>query len=189
MTNDRSAKRNPGRKFYHHAFKARFLREAIDSIYAQKDVEDFEILVMDDCADNSVADVVTGYDDARIRYIKSATQLGGLVGMDYGVRLSRGHYIKFLNDDDMLAENCVVRLRSALEQPGVILATSRRKLIDDSGNALQDRLFNLMPVREDARLLGKDVLEFFRVFPINFIGEPSTIMVRRRDLLGAYPPI
>lgn len=169
------------------AFKARFLREAIDSIYAQQDVEGFEILVMDDCADNSVADVVAGYDDARIRYIKSATQLGGLVGMDYGVRLSRGRYIKFLNDDDVLAENCVVRLRSALEQPGVILATSRRKLIDDSGNALQDRLFNLMPVREDARLLGKDVLEFFRVFPINFIGEPSTIMVRRRDLLGAYP--
>lgn len=169
------------------AFKATFLQEAIDSIYAQRDVDSFEILVMDDCPDASVAIVVKGYDDARIRYVKSSTQLGGLVGLDYGVQLSRGRYIKFLNDDDVLAENCVVRLQLALEQSGIVLASSRRKLIDETGEGLNDRLFNLMPVGDDARLLGRDVLEFLRVFPINFIGEPSTIMARRSDLLGAYP--
>lgn len=169
------------------AFKATFVREAIDSIFAQRELDSFEILVMDDCADKSIAEAIADYADPRIRYVKSATQLGGLVGMDYGVRLSKGEYIKFLNDDDVLVENCVLRLREALDQPGVVLASSRRKLIDEFGKELSDRLFNLVPFDQDSRLLGKDVLEFLRVFPINFIGEPSTFMARRSDLIGAYP--
>src|SRR5690554_4053881 len=169
------------------AFKATFLRQAIDSVYAQNGVEDFEILLMDDCPDASVSDVVESYKDPRIRYVKSPAQLGGLVALDRGVRLSRGRYIKFLNDDDVLAENCVVLLQAALDQKDVALASSRRKLIDENGEELQDRLFNLVPVSEDAQLLGRDVLEFLRVFPINFIGEPSTIMARRAGLIGVYP--
>ncbi|KEF31683.1 O-antigen biosynthesis protein [Marinobacter nitratireducens] len=171
------------------AFKDHYLEAAIDSVFAQCGVSSFEILVLDDSPSKAVHDVVGKYDASIIRYIRSDHQLGGQLGLDYGVRLARGQYIKFLNDDDILEEGCTSRLIAALEVSGAKLATSKRHLIDDEGAFLKEHLFSLCPFDRDVLVKGRDLLEFLRVFPLNFIGEPSTVLARRRDLLGKFPHI
>lgn len=54
--------------------------------------------------------------------------------------LATGHYVKFLNDDDLLHPECVAPMVAVFEALGsrISLVASRRVLIDAAGNALPD---------------------------------------------------
>ena len=49
------------------AYKARFFREAIDSILAQT-YKDFELIIVNDASPEDLDSIVNSYDDSRIRY-------------------------------------------------------------------------------------------------------------------------
>lgn len=172
------------------AFKSQFLKEALDSILSQTNIDDFEVLIMDDSPDSAVKLIVDEYPNDQFRYIRSPFQLGGIVGLDRGVELCRGKYVKFLNDDDYLAPLCTIKLISAMESnPNVTIATSKRTLIDQNGRVLPDVLFSVDPFGQDVRVKGDDLVEFIRYYPLNFIGEPSTVLARSSDLKGAFPQL
>ncbi|MFN8371931.1 MAG: NAD-dependent epimerase/dehydratase family protein [Anaerolineae bacterium] len=62
---------------------------------------DFEVILVDNCDDDSTLEVVTGFNDARLRYIRT----GGLSMPDNwetGVRAATGEYLTMVQDKQLL---------------------------------------------------------------------------------------
>lgn len=80
------------------------LPRAVRSVLAQ-DYSDFEIIILDDCSSDDTPDVVRGFGDPRIRYIRNEVNQGSKHGDRAHVRrtiyeLMKGRYFACLCDDD-----------------------------------------------------------------------------------------
>ena len=74
---------------------------AIDSVLAQS-LESWELLVVDDASPDDTGEVVGGYDDPRIRYVRLSQNVGEQSGPNnVGVYLAAAPRIAFLNQDDL----------------------------------------------------------------------------------------
>lgn len=169
------------------AYKSAWFEEALCSALAQ-DHSNFEVIVSDDCATDEIKAIVEKWQKITtvpLRYIHNKPALGELLNYEQCVEMAEGKYLKYLFDDDLLEPGCVSALVAAIEKsPTIRIATSRRNRIDVQGNRLVDSNANATPVKADAVLNGNDVIRFQRKDIVNFIGEPSTVLFYREDLLA-----
>ncbi len=81
--------------------RAHSLPRALDSVYAQEGFgEGFEIevIVVDDASSDATPEVILGY--PRLRHVRLSERRGAAAAYNAGLRVSRGGYISFLDDDD-----------------------------------------------------------------------------------------
>ncbi len=78
--------------------RAHFLEKAIQSVLAQT-FTDFELIVLDNSSSDDTAEVVAGFKDPRIVYVKHPP-LGISGARNLGVKTARGEFVGFLDDDD-----------------------------------------------------------------------------------------
>ena len=78
----------------------RHLRDAIESVLAQTYV-DFELLLLDDCPEDSREAVVNGYDDPRIVYLMNERNLGISASRNKLIDLAKGEYLAVFDHDDI----------------------------------------------------------------------------------------
>jgi hypothetical protein len=161
------------------AYHPRFFAAALASARAQS-YPAVEIVVGDDSPDGRIAAEVDKAADPRIRYERHVPALGFAGNFTRIWQLARGEYVKFLNDDDLLAPGCVARLAAALRaHPEATLATSRRTVIDAEGRALPDEAATAPLAPHDRIMDGRSLGRFLVVTSINRIGEPSTVLIRK----------
>ena len=123
------------------AWKARFLRDAIGSIVAQS-CPDWELVVVDDCSPEPLREIVESFADARIRYTRNETNLGGgdLVRQwNHSLSFAAGDYVVLAADDDIYRPTfCEEVLRLADKYPQVDLIHSSVEQIGENGEHLWD---------------------------------------------------
>lgn len=98
--------------------------QAVASVLVQEGVS-AEVIVVDDSAEGSARAAIEGLGDPRVRYLKRAVPSRGkpALARNDGLRLARGRYVVFLDDDDRLAEGGLSALANALgEAPSKALA-------------------------------------------------------------------
>jgi glycosyltransferase involved in cell wall biosynthesis len=76
---------------------ARYLREALESLFAQ-DYEPFESIVVDDGSTDRTAEIARSY---AVRYVRQANQ-GAAAARNAGLAIARGELVAFLDSDDLL---------------------------------------------------------------------------------------
>jgi len=171
------------------AYRADWFKLAMQS--AQKQTyRNIEIIVSDDSPDGRIGAVTQEaiVSDNRVLYYRNDPPKGGLGNYLQLFTLAKGEYVKFLNDDDTLAETCVERMVDAFNvHPGVTLVTSQRKCVDAEGNELPATLASRALSQIDAELEGGECANTLVRSGINFIGEPTTVMFRKRDLVHVQP--
>lgn len=96
------------------------LRRAIDSVRAQRGVEDWEMCIVGDCTPDDSAEVVTSYGDPRLRFHnlaeKSPPRAHGAIAKNWGVfRMARAPLIAYLDDDDEYAPEFLRTMLGAVE--------------------------------------------------------------------------
>lgn len=161
------------------------LASALDQDYPR-----LEILVCDDSGGDAVRAVVDGFGGMRhkVRYLRNPGTLGGRANYLKGLDQAWGDYVKFLNDDDVLAPDCVSTMARLLRAtPGATLVTSYRRLIDARGNVLPDQPCNEPVAAVDTLLAGEDLAGAVLASGCNRIGEPTTVMFRKADVADARP--
>lgn len=171
------------------AYKPDHFADALSSALAQTH-PDFEHVICDDSGGDAIAAIVheVAAGDPRVRYLQNPHTLGGRDNYLRCLELARGEYIKFLNDDDLLAPGCLARMSAALDaRREVSLVTSYRQLIDGEGRALPDSPINRRLVTEDSVVDGHGLLDVMLRDLINVVGEPTTVMLRRADALAIKP--
>lgn len=91
------------------AYKAKFLRHAIDSILAQT-YREFELIIVDDNSPEDLNSIVGTFDDSRIHYYRNDVGFGAVnvVGnWNKCFEYSSGDYVICMGDDDELSERCL----------------------------------------------------------------------------------
>ena len=164
------------------AYNEPFFAEAFASARAQT-YPDLEVVVCDDSPGDLIEATVRASNDPRVRYQRNPQRLGFNGNFTECLRQARGELVKFLNDDDRLAPRCVEALAAALDyDPRVTLATSRRTPIDERGEPMK-RHPAAVPLSHVSCLIpGEELVNFVLINSTNLIGEPSTVMFRKRDV-------
>lgn len=180
-----------------------YLRRAVESCLKQT-FASHEIIITDNSAnpDNSnryeSRDMIREkFNDPRIRYFKNDGSIGTEKSMDRAISESRGKYIKFLMDDDLLKPRCLELMARAMEEnPTAGIAMAPMDLIDEQDRRIFPKfyLFRTMQYRYryqvgDALIDRKRILVDFltRDYPCTV---PTGIMFRAEALRGAgkVPP-
>lgn len=78
-----------------------YLRECIESILKQT-FQDFELLIVDDCPEYSVEDIVLSYNDSRIKYNKNSHNLGISATRNRLLDMAVGEYLAVMDHDDIM---------------------------------------------------------------------------------------
>jgi glycosyltransferase involved in cell wall biosynthesis len=155
------------------AYRPQYLDLTIASALAQT-FTDFELLISDDCADESVASVVSKWGDPRIRYCKNPRPRAPGANRDHLLGLAQGKYVKFLFDDDFLYPQSVEALVSVARQTNSHLVYHGRHKVDAYGRVLESVL--TIPAGQNVTLSRRDFFERSVGSIDNFIGEPSNIL-------------
>jgi hypothetical protein len=81
--------------------RSALLTRAIESVLAQT-LDDFELIVVDDCSTDDTSEVISRIDDPRVSFMRHETNLGLASARNSGIHRARGRFVCFLDDDDEL---------------------------------------------------------------------------------------
>jgi glycosyltransferase involved in cell wall biosynthesis len=96
--------------------RAELLREAIQSVLDQT-FEDFELIIIDDHSTDNTSEVVSSFNDNRIKYIMNDRTKGPAGARNTGIFKARGDWITFLDSDDIwLPEKLEVQFKKIQER-------------------------------------------------------------------------
>ncbi|MFQ3639515.1 MAG: glycosyltransferase family 2 protein [Chloracidobacterium sp.] len=130
--------------------QAAYVAEAIESILRQT-LTDLELIVVDDASTDATPSVIQGFADARLRYVRNATNLGHAGSLNRGFALARGAYLAIMDSDDISLPERLERQVTFLERhPEVALCGA---WVETFGARQERRCFPTEPAALAVRLL------------------------------------
>ncbi|MEC0267767.1 glycosyltransferase family 2 protein [Paenibacillus anseongense] len=165
---------------------------ALQSAFNQT-YDNIEIIVSDNSDNNQTQLIVQKYQampgGAKIKYFKNPQNLGPIANQQQCLNLATGEFINYLMDDDLFHLQKIEKMMAYfIQYPDVSLVTSQRRVITSTGKQMYVPPFGtfkqLYPrdTIVDGRVLTKKLLED----KTNYLGEPTTVLFRRKDLLEPF---
>jgi hypothetical protein len=167
------------------AFRPDFLDLTIASVLAQT-FQDFEIIVSDDSEGVQVESVVRRWEDARLTYVRNPRPRAPGANRDYLISCATGKYLKFVFDDDFLLPRSLEVLRAVATALGAKLVFHGRYVVGPRGVPSEPAVA-LRP-GQVAEIPPSAVFDCMIGAMVNFIGEPSNILVEAEALRSMDKP-
>lgn len=158
--------------------RAHLISQTLDSVLLQTH-QNWECIIVDDGSDDNTAAILSEYckKDSRIQYFNRPEnyKAGGSGARNYGLKMSKGHFINWLDSDDLLDfEKLEIDLKS-------LLKTNKDFTISQSKYFhIEKDDFNLV---WNERLYSKDPINDFIIFEI---GWAACAPLWRRKSLKKY---
>lgn len=113
-----------------------------------------EVLVIDDCPDEPVDQVMEQYShDPRVIYLRNPKNLGAAETRNRGILMAKAPYVAFLDADDLWCADKLKKQLEAIQRTGCVLCCTARELMNPQGVLTQ----KIIPVRET--ITYKDLLK------------------------------
>ena len=157
------------------------VRRAVESVLGQT-YRDVEVMVVSDGPDAEARAAVEGLGDERVRYMEMAVNGGPAVARSAGVRASRGQWVSFLDDDDLLLPEMVERMMAAADEakPETMIACRAVFRYDGREDVWPDR-----PIGPE-----EDIADYLLVRP-SLLGRPGVVslglLLIHRSVLERVP--
>lgn len=114
--------------------RSAYLKEAIASVISQT-YTNLEIIVSDDCSDESPQPIIDSFHDARIRLRRNSRNFGIGLNATHAFAEANGKYVASLNDDDRWEKKFLEKLVHPLEENSELaLAFCDYYVMDDHGH-------------------------------------------------------
>lgn len=164
-----------------------YLEIALKSALAQT-YPNIEILISDNSDDETSYTMLQPYlkKYSNIKYYRKK-------GMSVGDNckkcfyMATGEYINFLMDDDAFSKDKIEKMMYYYwNNNDVTLVTSYRQWIDENGNKLSEGVGTRRLFEKDTILDGVELGNFIVSNMLNVIGEPTTVLIRKKDLDEKY---
>ena len=164
--------------------QTKYLEKALDSALNQS-YRNTEIIICDDSTTSDVQRLVEQYmlKTNKIKYFNNGGPVGnrGIINMEKCFVASSGEYINYLFHDDLFNSTKIDKMINYfLYDDGLSLITSYRKLIDENGEYLNDTFRTVQQYPYDIFLTGEEAGRKILFSMINYIGEPTTAMFKRK---------
>ena len=146
----------------------RFLKEAIDSVYAQT-YQNWEIIFWDNASEDKSGEIANSY-DAKIKYFRaeSTTPLGE--ARNLALQKAKGKYIAFLDCDDLYEPDKLQKQFELMEANDFAMCYGSVRKIDESGKVIK----RLRAKNRSGYLFGK----LLSRYEINM----QSVMIRSSDI-------
>lgn len=136
---DNTVAMSPKYSFVMPAFKAAFIKEAIDSILGQT-CPDFELIVVDDASPEGLGSIVSKYDDPRISYYRNVENIGGkdlVAQWNHSIQYAKGEIVILASDDDVYDKDYLLCIDELVgKYPSVNVFKTLIRHIDSDGNEI-----------------------------------------------------
>lgn len=145
---------------------APYLREAVDSILAQT-FTDFELIVIDDCSTDETPDILSSYNDSRLRVLRNDKNMERSFSKNLGITEAKAELVAFLDADDYaMPERLAVQHAFMSDNPEVILSSCYSIIMDSNTitrppsmhNEIFARLLLTNPIVQSGVVLRKKAL-------------------------------
>lgn len=123
----------------------RFLAEAMRSILDQT-FHDLELIVVDDASSDGTWRIIRDFagQDPRVVPLRNAENLNLARSLNRGIAAARGRYIVRMDHDDVSMPDRIAKQVAFLDaNPGVGIVGSAMQIMDQDGNLLGERRYNL----------------------------------------------
>ena len=138
-----------------------------------------EIIVCDNSTNEKTSEFIKPFlSNKRVKYYRNYEAKTKKDNFKKFKDIVKGEYINWLMDDDVLHIDKIKIMVDVYLNNNVSLVTSFRNFIDGDGNLLKNKSI----LNETAILNGKDTGKKLLLNLSNFIGEPTTVLIKR-DLL------
>lgn len=121
------------------AYKAKYLKEAIDSILNQT-YTSFELIIVNDASPEGLDSIVSSYKDKRIQYYKNEHNIGGkdlVAQWNHCITYAKGKFLILASDDDVYSHEYLEKMDVVVEKyPEVNVFRPRVKRVDSNGKIL-----------------------------------------------------
>ena len=164
-----------------------YFRQAIDSAIKQ-DYPNVEILIGDDSDNDEVQKIAEQYMRSyrHVKYDRHGKSLGvhGWKNMHKLLQDSHGEFVQFLLHDDLIYPSKISRMMEVFQSDlndEIAFVTSSRDNIDAEGNKTDRPRSPFVPAGDEilsSKLVGQKIM----TWGSNFIGELTTVLIRKSDL-------
>lgn len=176
---------------------SQFLRECLDSILAQT-FSNFELLIVDDRSSDNTVEIAEEYaaKDSRINVMINPQNLGLVGNWNRCLEITKGEWIKFVFQDDLLAPDCLGKMLAATTFGKPIIYCRREFIFEDGTMESTKKDYLSHP---SAQNLFADNIEIsaqqyaelaLKNIGTNFVGEPTSLMFQRNVFyqFGSFNP-
>ena len=169
---------------YNHAA---FVSQAINSVLSQRGV-DFEFLIADDGSVDGTREVVSSFDDERIRFFPNEVNRGACVVTNELIQRASGEFIALINSDDFWTDQdkLAYQIQIMRDRPNVGACFGRARFVDKDGRSIDKSALAFGAVfDQENRSQGQWLRRFFDLG--NCICHP-TMLIRKScyEELGMY---
>ncbi len=165
---------------------ATYLADCLDSVLSQT-LPDFEVLIVDDRSCDDTLRIAHSYAlrDSRIRVFKNEDNLGLAGNWNRCVQLSRGKWIKFVFQDDLVLPECLGRMLAVATEYESPLISCGRDFIFEAGTSEEDRQYYVghqsqiqALYRESTSMSGREFSKAaLQWLGGNLVGEPTAVLL------------
>ncbi len=121
----------------HNAEK--YIESSINSVLLQT-YQNFELLVIDDCSQDSTVQLVKGYQDERVKIIELKENVGVAGARNYGLKQALGKYVAFLDSDDFWKVDKLKKQIQFMEERELVLCYTAYEVMDAAGEKITGRV-------------------------------------------------
>lgn len=167
------------------AYRADYLDLSISSILAQS-FKDFELIISDDSIGDTLASIVSKWQDPRIRYRSNPSRQVPASNYRFLLQEARGRYIRYAHDDDFMLPMSLERLVEAADRENAAIAYHARYDIDEVGSIKEARI--ALPFGGEIKLNAPTFFSKVVGISRNIIGEPNNVLISRESIQAIDDP-
>jgi len=161
-----------------------FVVETVTSLLSQ-DYPNFSIFIVDNGSTDGTADWLKSVSDPRVEVTYRRNTQSAASNWSQATEQATGVFTKLVCADDLLEPNSLAAQVSAmLDEPGVVMAASRRNVINTDGRILK-RNYGLTGL--DGVVTGTHVIRTCLRAGTNLLGEPLCVLFKTSALKAAMP--
>lgn len=121
------------------AYKSFFLQECINSILSQT-YGDLELIIVNDASPENIDEIVSNFEDPRIRYYKNTKNSGAINLVDNWnkcLQYAKGEFFICMGDDDKLLPNCLEEYNKLINNfPNLDIYHGWTEIIDENSKII-----------------------------------------------------
>jgi len=158
----------------------KFIKETIECVINQT-YQNLEIIITDNCSDDSTPQIIKSFYDTRIHYIRNESNIGAQANSNKAIGLAKGKYIKLLCADDIIYPECIQLQVEIFENPqntNLVMVCANKNVINQEGKKILTKKFP----GKTGYLNGLKSIRKSIHYGTNIIGEPASVLFKRNVL-------